>query len=92
MIAGATLADFGLLVIDASPGAFEAGFAPLGQTREHAMLVRSLGVQKLVVAVNKLDTVDSLPSLLICRSHGLRSGSRRLLRRCASFYRKWVIR
>jgi elongation factor 1 alpha-like protein len=57
MIAGATQADFGLLVIDASTGGFESGFTPQGQTREHALLVRSLGVQKLVVAVNKLDMV-----------------------------------
>jgi elongation factor 1 alpha-like protein len=57
MIAGATQADFALLVLDASLGGFESGFAPLGQTREHALLVRSLGVQKLVIAVNKLDTV-----------------------------------
>lgn len=59
MIAGATQADFGLLVIDASTGGFESGFTPQGQTREHALLVRSLGVQKLVVAVNKLDMVSS---------------------------------
>lgn len=58
MIAGATQADFALLVLDASLGAFESGFSPLGQTREHALLVRSLGVQKLVVAVNKLDVVE----------------------------------
>jgi elongation factor 1 alpha-like protein len=57
MIAGATQADFALLVLDASHGGFESGFAPLGQTREHALLVRSLGVQKLVVAINKLDAV-----------------------------------
>ena len=58
MIAGATQADFALLVLDASLGGFESGFSPLGQTREHALLVRSLGVQKLVVAVNKLDMVE----------------------------------
>eukprot|EP00057_Strongylocentrotus_purpuratus_P018943 XP_011673417.1 PREDICTED: uncharacterized protein LOC591684 [Strongylocentrotus purpuratus] len=29
-----------------------------GQTREHALLVRSLGVRQLVVGVNKLDTVS----------------------------------
>ena len=29
-----------------------------GQTREHALLVRSLGVSQLCVAINKLDTVD----------------------------------
>ncbi len=27
------------------------------QTREHALLVRSLGISQLVIAVNKLDTV-----------------------------------
>jgi elongation factor 1 alpha-like protein len=58
MIAGATQADFALLVLDASPGGFESGFAPLGQTREHALLVRSLGVQKLVIAINKLDMIE----------------------------------
>ena len=57
MIAGATQADFGLLVLDASLGGFESGFSPQCQTREHALLVRSLGVQRLVVAVNKLDMV-----------------------------------
>lgn len=57
MINGATQADSALLVVDAYPGAFEAGFGDGGQTREHALLVRSLGVQQLVVAVNKLDAV-----------------------------------
>ncbi|KAI9894492.1 MAG: Hsp70 suppressor, GTPase facilitates ribosomal subunit dissociation [Vezdaea aestivalis] len=56
MIAGASQADFAVLVLDASTNSFEAGLR--GQTREHAMLVRSIGVQKLVVAINKLDTVD----------------------------------
>ncbi|KAK6012280.1 elongation factor Tu GTP binding domain protein, partial [Ostertagia ostertagi] len=45
-----------LLSIDC--GNFETGFENGGQTREHAMLLRSLGVGQLVVAVNKLDTVD----------------------------------
>jgi elongation factor 1 alpha-like protein len=57
MIAGATQADFALLVVDAAVGAFEAGVTAKGQTREHALLVRSLGVQRLVVVVNKLDMV-----------------------------------
>ena len=47
-----------LLVVNATTGEFEAGFHAGGQTREHALLVRSLGVSQLIVAVNKLDTVD----------------------------------
>lgn len=58
MISGAAQADAAILVVDAMLGAFEAGFGPRGQTREHATLLRSLGVQQVIVAVNKLDAVD----------------------------------
>ncbi|KAK4699995.1 elongation factor 1 alpha-like protein, partial [Phenoliferia sp. Uapishka_3] len=57
MISGAAQADTAVLVIDGSNGGFEKGFEGNGQTREHAVLVRSLGVQQLVVAINKLDAV-----------------------------------
>lgn len=57
MITGATQADVALLVVDATRGEFETGFESGGQTREHALLVRSLGVNQLGVVVNKLDTV-----------------------------------
>ncbi|XP_065842838.1 HBS1-like protein [Oscarella lobularis] len=58
MITGAAQADVAVMVIDAARGEFEAGFDAGGQTREHAMLVRSLGVKQLAVAVNKMDTID----------------------------------
>ena len=57
-ITGAAQADVAVLVIDASPGGFESGFEAGGQTREHSLLVRSLGVQRIAVIINKLDMVS----------------------------------
>jgi len=45
----------GVLVISARRGEFEAGFDKGGQTREHAMLAKTLGVNKLIVLINKMD-------------------------------------
>jgi len=55
MIMGASQADVGILVVSARKGEFEAGFDRGGQTREHAMLAKTLGVDFLVVVVNKMD-------------------------------------
>lgn len=55
MIGGASQADIAILVISARRGEFETGFERGGQTREHAMLVKTAGVKKLVVVINKMD-------------------------------------
>lgn len=55
MIGGASQADCGILVISARKGEYETGFEKGGQTREHAILAKTQGVDKLLVVVNKMD-------------------------------------
>ena len=55
MISGAAQADVAILVISARKGEFETGFGRGGQTREHIMLVKTAGVSKLVIVINKMD-------------------------------------
>ena len=57
MIAGASQADVGILVISARKGEYETGFEKGGQTREHAVLAKTQGVNKLIVVVNKMDDI-----------------------------------
>ncbi|MFQ6085835.1 MAG: translation elongation factor EF-1 subunit alpha [Candidatus Bathyarchaeia archaeon] len=58
MITGASQADAALLFVSAKEGEFEAGISEKGQTREHSFLAKTLGIDQLVVAVNKMDTVN----------------------------------
>ncbi|KII94840.1 hypothetical protein PLICRDRAFT_169555 [Plicaturopsis crispa FD-325 SS-3] len=55
MITGAAQADVALLVISARKGEFETGFEKGGQTREHIMLVKTAGVSKVIIVINKMD-------------------------------------
>jgi len=55
MIGGASQADYAALVVSARIGEFETGFERGGQTQEHTLLARSLGVDKLIVVINKMD-------------------------------------
>jgi peptide chain release factor subunit 3 len=55
MISGAAQADVAILVISARKGEFETGFEKGGQTREHVMLIKTAGVSKVVVVINKMD-------------------------------------
>ena len=58
MISGTAQADIGILVVDAVKGAFESGFLAGGQTKEHVLLAKSLGVDELFVVVNKCDAMN----------------------------------
>lgn len=55
MLSGASQADIAILVISARKGEFETGFEKGGQTREHALLVKTGGVKRLIVVINKMD-------------------------------------
>jgi elongation factor Tu len=52
MITGASQMDGAILLVDGSQGAQH-------QTREHVLLARQVGVQHIVVFVNKIDVADS---------------------------------
>ena len=55
MVTGASQADAAILFVSGKRGEFEAGIGPGGQTREHAFLAYTLGVNQMVVAINKMD-------------------------------------
>lgn len=56
MISGAARMDGAIIVVAASDG-------QMPQTREHLLLARQVGMQKVVVFVNKIDTIDD-PEML----------------------------
>lgn len=55
MITGTSQADAAILVVPAGTGEFEAAISKEGQAREHALLAFTLGVNQVIVAVNKMD-------------------------------------
>jgi elongation factor 1-alpha len=64
MITGSATADVGLLLVPAEKGCFEAAIAKAdaklgveeGQTRQHARLLYLLGVEQIIVGINKMDS------------------------------------
>ncbi len=58
MITGASQADVAILVVSAKPNEYEAGMSEGGQTREHAILCKVLGIDQLIVCINKMDAIN----------------------------------
>jgi elongation factor 1-alpha len=58
MITGTSQADAAILIIACGKGEFEAGISKEGQTREHALLAFTMGVKQMVVACNKMDSIE----------------------------------
>lgn len=51
MVTGASLADAAILIMDGKEGIKE-------QTKRHAYVLTLLGIRQLIVAINKMDTID----------------------------------
>ncbi len=66
MITGAGCADVALLLVPAEKGGFETAIQKgdhknnviQGQTRQHARLLSLLGIEQLIVGINKMDSCD----------------------------------
>merc|ERR1719499_2607611 len=69
MISGASQADVALLMVPANKGGFETSIQKgnhekgevQGQTRQHARLLHLLGVEQVIVGVNKMDSTEPEP-------------------------------
>ncbi len=78
MVTGASQADGAILFVSAKRGEYEAGMTPGGQTREHAFLAKTLGVDQIVVCINKMD--DPTVNWSQQRYEEVKDGVARLLR------------
>ena len=78
MITGASQADCALLVVSAKTGEYEAGISPGGQTTEHVFLARTMGINQLIVAINKMDATE--PPYSKERYEEVKNGVARILR------------
>ena len=66
MLTGAADASAAVLVVDAGEGARE-------QTRRHAMLLRLLGLEQVIVLLNKVDALDFDPARIAAAAEALRA-------------------
>ena len=60
MVTGASTADAAIILVDATRVTYDAAGAAqlLPQTKRHSAIVRLLGLQHIIVAINKMDLVD----------------------------------
>lgn len=66
MISGAAQADAALILVPAEAGGFETAIQKedrksgkvQGQTRQHARLCKLIGIEQIIVGINKMDTCD----------------------------------
>lgn len=56
MIYGCSEAEIAIIVISARLGEFKQGLS--GQTMEHIMITRGMGINSIIVAINKMDTIE----------------------------------
>lgn len=64
-------------------GEFETGFERGGQTREHAMLVKTAGVKYLIVLINKMD--DATVNWDVDRYNEIKDKLTPYLKKCGFF-------
>ena len=57
MIKGAMQADVAMLIVPAGEGEFESAMKNTSQTIEHAILLKALGANQIIVVVNKMDSI-----------------------------------
>lgn len=60
LIAGTSCADIAVLVVSAERGEFEIDAGRFGQIREQLLMAYTTGVKQLVVAINKIDTCNTV--------------------------------
>lgn len=74
-------------MISARKGEFETGFDRGGQTREHAMLVKTAGVRHMIVLVNKMDdpTVNWDEERFVDRFCSLFNAKKKVIKRILRF-------
>lgn len=54
MLCGTALADIGILLVSSKINEFKAGFEG-GQTKEHIKNLKTLGIEKIIICINKMD-------------------------------------